>query len=221
MPLTADRNTPFKDTDIVAVPVAANAVIHAGAIVVANATGFAAPGIAAKSLIYLGRAEEAKDNTGGADGALTIRVRTGKAFQWENSGTDPVTQASLGKLCYIEDDQTVSATSSNAARSAAGIVIGLDSNGVWVKSGEPEQLSATATLDFLSIAAAASADLTIAVPGAAVGDAVAVGLPAAPAAGLVFYGFVSATDVVTVRAMNITAAAVDAPAGTFRASVFK
>lgn len=81
--------------------------------------------------------------------------------------------------------------------------------------------SETATLDFASIAAAASADLTVSVPGAAVGDTVAIGLPAAPAAGLVFFGFVSAANVVTVRAMNITAAAVDAASATYRVSVFR
>lgn len=82
-------------------------------------------------------------------------------------------------------------------------------------------LSATATLDFGSIAAAASSDLTITVTGAATGDAVAIGLPASPAAGIVFFGFVSATNTVTVRAMNITGSAVDPASATYRATVFQ
>jgi hypothetical protein len=81
-------------------------------------------------------------------------------------------------------------------------------------------LSAAAALDFASIATTASGDLTIAVPGALVGDAVAIGLPAAPTAGLVFMGFVSAADVVTVRAMNITASPIDAASATYRVTVF-
>lgn len=82
-------------------------------------------------------------------------------------------------------------------------------------------LTATALLDFASIAAQAKADLTISVPGAKVGDAVFLGLPAAPAAGLVFNAFVSADDVVTVRASNTSGGAVDATSATYRALVIK
>lgn len=76
-------------------------------------------------------------------------------------------------------------------------------------------LGASAALDFASIAAGASADLTITVTGAAVNNVVSLGLPAAPAAGLVFFAFVSATNTVTIRAMNITAAPVDAVSATY------
>ncbi len=76
-------------------------------------------------------------------------------------------------------------------------------------------LSGSASLDFGSITAAAQANLTITVTGAAVGDEVIMSLPAAPAAGLIFNAFVSATDTVTVRASNITALAVDPAAATY------
>lgn len=82
-------------------------------------------------------------------------------------------------------------------------------------------LFGTAALDFPSIAAAASADLTIAVAGAAVNDRVILGLPAAPTAGLIFQVFVSAADTVTVRATNITGLAVDALSATYNVSVLK
>lgn len=132
MPLTADRNTPHKDGEIIAVPVAAATKIFAGSIVAANATGYATKGAVATTLTYLGRADESVDNTGGADGAKTIQVRRGKAFKWKNSGTDAVTQAELGKTCYIADDETVSKTNGTNTQSAAGTVIGIDSDGVWV-----------------------------------------------------------------------------------------
>ncbi|WP_126456724.1 hypothetical protein [Sulfuriflexus mobilis] len=131
--LTSDRNTPHKGTEILAVAVAAAAVIHAGAIVVANATGFAAQGTTALNLTYLGRAEEAVDNTAGADGDVSIQVRRGKAFQWNNSGADPITQAELGKVCYIVDDETVAKTNGVGTRSACGVVVGIDADGVWVE----------------------------------------------------------------------------------------
>lgn len=132
MPLSADRNTPVKDGELIPVPVAASAVIYAGAIIVANATGYGAPGSTATTLTYLGRAEESVDNSAGADGDKTVTVRRGKAFLFGNSGTDPVTQASLGKTCYIEDDETVAATDGTSTRSAAGIVLGIENGQVWV-----------------------------------------------------------------------------------------
>ena len=132
--LTADRNTPSKDGEVIPVAVAANAVIHAGALVVANASGYAAPGSTATTLTYLGRADEAVDNTGGANGAKTIRVRRKVAFKFANSAGDAVTQASLGKTCYIVDDQTVSATNAGGnTQSAAGKVVGVESDGIWVE----------------------------------------------------------------------------------------
>jgi len=132
MPLTADRNTQMKDGELIAVPIAAAKKIFAGSLVAANATGYATPGAVADTLTYLGRSEETVDNMG-ADGALSVLVRRGKAFKFANSAADAVTQASMGKVCYIEDDQTVSATSATGARSAAGIVIGVETDGVWVQ----------------------------------------------------------------------------------------
>jgi hypothetical protein len=76
-------------------------------------------------------------------------------------------------------------------------------------------LSGSASLNFGSIAAASQANLTITVTGAAVGDEVALALPAAPAAGIVFNAFVSAANTVTIRASNITATAVDPDAATY------
>ena len=76
-------------------------------------------------------------------------------------------------------------------------------------------LGASAALNFASIAAAASEDLTITLAGASVNNVVSLGLPAAPAAGLVFNAFVSAANTVTVRASNITGVAVDAASATY------
>ncbi|MBT0664773.1 hypothetical protein KI809_10720 [Geobacter pelophilus] len=134
MALTADRNTQMKDGELIAVPMATNKKIFAGSMVAANATGFATPGATATTLTYLGRAEEFKDNTGGADGAKTVLVRRKHAFKWKNSAGDAVTQAELGKTCYIVDDETVSKTNAGGnTQSAAGKVVGVDSDGVWVE----------------------------------------------------------------------------------------
>ena len=92
-----------------------------------------------------------------------------------------------------------------------------DQNGTRQRVG----INASAVLDFPSIAAAGNATLTIAVTGAEVGDRVSIGLPAAPTVGLIFMAFVSAADVVTVRAVNYTAAAVDAASATYTVTVHK
>lgn len=131
--LTQDRNTPKKDGKLIAVPLAAGVKAIAGGIAVANATGFGKPGATAATLAYLGRFEETVDNTSGADGAVSALVSRGHAFKWANSSADPVTQASLGQVAYIVDDQTVAATSGTNTRSAAGVVIGIESDGVWIE----------------------------------------------------------------------------------------
>lgn len=220
MALTADRNTQMKDAELIAVPMAA-VKIFGGGLVAVNATGYATPGAVSTALTYVGRAEETVDNALGAPGAKSVLVRRGKAFLFANSGADPVTQAEFSQACYIVDDATVAKTNANGTRSPAGTVVGVEADGVWVAETKRANLTATAALDFPSIAAVASADLTIAVLGAVVGESVSLGLPAAPTAGLVFNAFVSAAGVVTVRASNITAGAVDAASATYRVTVHK
>jgi hypothetical protein len=123
----------MSDAELISVPMATNTTIYAGSIVVANGSGYAAPGSTATTLTALGRAEERKTNSG-ANGAALILVRRKKAFKFKNSAGDPVGQANLGKTCYIVDDETVSATNAGGnTQSAAGKVLGVDSDGVWVE----------------------------------------------------------------------------------------
>jgi hypothetical protein len=82
-------------------------------------------------------------------------------------------------------------------------------------------LTATATLDFGSIAVQTCGELTIAVTGAAVGDAVALGPPPALEAGVAATGYVSAADVVTVRLCNASSGAIDPLSSTWRATVIR
>lgn len=83
-------------------------------------------------------------------------------------------------------------------------------------------LTATATLDFGSIATLSYEDLTMTLTGAADGDCIALGVPnVSMSAGIHYEAWVSAADTVTVRAFNPTAGAVDPASGTFRASIIK
>lgn len=133
MPLTQDRMTAHRDAEVMPFAVAAGEEIYGGALVAANATGFLVAGKAATGLTYLGRADAHVDNSNGADGDAIVTVRRHKAFLWVNSGTDPVGQALVGKICYIQDDETVAGTDGVGTRSAAGTVLAVESAGVWVE----------------------------------------------------------------------------------------
>lgn len=106
----------------------------------------------------------------------------------------------------------------NLAVGANGKVVKTDGTDVgWGSAG----LKATATLDFGNTSAQSSADLTIAVTGAVVGDPVAVAAPAAPDANTCFTAWVSAPDVVTVRFNNYSSGAVNPASGSYTVIVFK
>ena len=131
--LTTHRNTPAALGDERQAPVAANARIFLGAMVQINAAGFAIQGSATAANVTIGRAEVAVDNTGGANGALTVDVRRGR-FRYVNSAAgDLIARTEIGKPCYVVDDQTVAKTNNAGARPVAGTVYDVDALGVWVE----------------------------------------------------------------------------------------
>jgi hypothetical protein len=101
---------------------------------------------------------------------------------------------------------------------------GVDYTGaVTIGGGAPVKkvLTGTGTLNFASTASGASADLTITVTGAAVGDVVTLGIPNAsvPTGAIAFTAWVSASDTVSVRFANFSGGALDPASGSFRANV--
>jgi len=131
--LTAPRNTPQAIPEKRTVPVAANARIFQGALVQINNAGFAVPGSATAANVAIGRAEQPADNTGGANGAISIDVKRG-VFRFANSAAgDLIARTEIGKTVYVVDDQTVAKTNNAGARPAAGICFDVDAQGVWVE----------------------------------------------------------------------------------------
>lgn len=128
-----DRNTPWRNGDIVAVPVAAATMIYGGHMVALSVAGLAVPASAVAAQITLGVSDEYADNTAGAASATSVNVRRGKAWKLANLTGDAVTQADVGKSCYVADSITVAKTSNSAARPIAGTVIAVDADGVWVE----------------------------------------------------------------------------------------
>ncbi len=132
--LSASRNTKERFGKVFDYPVKASTTCYQGGIAVLNA-GYAAPGTATTGLIAVGCFEENYDNSAGAAGALTARVKKG-IFQFGNSAAgDLIAQADVGADCYIVDDQTVAKTSATNTRSRAGKIVSVDANGVWVYIG--------------------------------------------------------------------------------------
>lgn len=134
--LSADRNTARLEGDIRQGDAAASVTIYAGALLMRDASGNLTPGATATGAVGVGRAEAQVDNSSGAAGDLTVDYRPGVYRYANSSGADLITKADIGAKCFIVDDQTVARTDATATRSPAGIVDGVDANGVWVRLDE-------------------------------------------------------------------------------------
>lgn len=156
MALSKGKKTPqLNGTQVIPMifdlPLKADAVVYSGGVVCTDSSGYVIPGGAALGLIVRGVAQQSKDNTGGANGAKTVRVFAG-VFKLKNSSSgEALTITEVGKNCYLVDDEQVSKTDNSGTRSLAGVVVAVDTDGVWVLLGisAPAQTalqSGTATL---------------------------------------------------------------------------
>jgi len=150
---TEPINTPERPGVVVSVPVAAGARLFAGALAALDATGHAVPAADAPGLRVLGRVEESADNTGGAAGEIAVPIKRG-VFRYPNSATAPLDAGAPGRLCYVEDDQTVAQNTTH--RVVAGRVVAVEEAGVWVEIGSilPAAAPALASSDGTAAAAA-------------------------------------------------------------------
>jgi hypothetical protein len=115
---------------VITLSMKANAIVFKGGLVATDNTGFVVSGtaIGATGLKIWGIATKDVNNTGGANGALTVDVVRG-VYPFANLGGDPVAQADVGNTCFADDDQTIRKTSNTSTRSNAGVLIGFDENG--------------------------------------------------------------------------------------------
>ncbi len=125
--LTADRNTPRRDSALHSAPVAATTEIFAGAFVARDSSGNLVPFTATTGLVGMGRAEEYVDNSTGGAAAVDCKYREG-TFRWGNG--DSITKAHIGDTAYGFDDQTVKRVGTGL--SACGVIADVDADGVWV-----------------------------------------------------------------------------------------
>lgn len=129
MVLTADRNTARRDGELFSYPMEAATHLYAGQMIVLNAAGNAEAATEAAAKVCVGRAIEEVNNTGAA-AAKSITVEAG-VFRWANEGA--ITKTSIGDTVYMHDDQSVQA--SGVGTSPVGVMVDIDSEGVWVLTG--------------------------------------------------------------------------------------
>lgn len=116
-----------------ALPVAADAVIYDGAILMVNAGGFVLPADDATGagLSIAGIAFCNVDNTGGADGDQRIVVQHGHYERFgANAGAGtPLTAANIGQIVYAIDDEFVGGAADAPNTLRVGILRSIEPDG--------------------------------------------------------------------------------------------
>lgn len=130
MPLAADRNTPMRDGGRYEGAPAAGQTIYKGALICLNSSGEIVRGAVATTLRALGVAQNST-----LDQAYNGTIRADRGvYRFRNSSAgDAITAADYGSQCFIADDDQVARTNGSSTRSVAGIVRGVDAQGVWVE----------------------------------------------------------------------------------------
>ncbi len=180
-------------------PVAAATIILMGIMVAVNQSGYLVPASADPSLRVLGRSEEYVDNSAGAAGAKTCKVKRG-IFGWQNgTSTQAISDLHVGRPCYALDNQTVVLRNPTGDYPYAGRIYDVDSDGlVYVEQGgtSPDMpnchdmlllaggdLSATGKYRFVSLDS--SGDVVLAATAGMVGAGVLQNAPASGAVAIV------------------------------------
>lgn len=141
-------------------PVKTGVHIYSGVLVAVDATGYALPAADTAAHRVIGYSTEEQDNTDGASGDLSILVRL-DVLELENSESNPVTNAYIGRRVFVEDDITVSIDDGTNAI-VAGTCRGIDqdSGKVWVDIATQGQRGpSTLAQESTNGTAAAAADL--------------------------------------------------------------
>ena len=126
--VTAQRNTkrlhiPAFEYEVEML-VRSGVTLYAGAMVGIDSTGALNKADAASNTLTLGRLKHPpKLGYVVGDGVVKAKVECG-VFLYDNSGTDAVDANDVGRVCFVEDDHTVSETGSTTS-TPAGIVYGL------------------------------------------------------------------------------------------------
>lgn len=138
--LTEDRyvepNTHEVLARVVVRPVKASTKIFRGAMVGIDSSGNAAPAaLLAATPFCVGVAAAQADNSTGAAGDVKVRIDRGIFPMNNSSAGDAISDADIGKVCYVVDDNTVALTSATNTRAIAGRIFGMQGSMVLVEFG--------------------------------------------------------------------------------------
>jgi hypothetical protein len=147
--LTAPRNTAYALGYFVALT--AGGDIFAGGLVCANGSGVALAAADTAGLKIIGVAQ----NSAASGEAVTVRRGV---FALDNDTSQPVTAASIGKLVYVLDDQTVTIAAGCTNAVVAGLFLGFDGTQCLVDVGNFQTRAAIAPVAALTGTVTGTAD---------------------------------------------------------------
>jgi len=132
--LSADKKMSYTEGQLYEFPVDDGDTIYAGAMVSANAAGYAIAGADTASTYFLGISREYVDNSAGSDGDLNVTVqRTGV---WKMLMGHTITQANVGDYVYILDDNTADVAGNTTNDIFCGVIVDyIDGTHAWVDIG--------------------------------------------------------------------------------------
>jgi hypothetical protein len=203
--LTADKSITSRSGEFAVLSVESGTVIYAGALIAVDTNDYAVSASDTATLKVIGVANAGVDQRAGVyDSSKTLLARRG-VFLFKNGGS--LTDANIGDWAYVEDDQTVSTAAEMSNDVLAGVIVDVDTTGVWVDVGAVNRAGAIAgdTLDTtgnaavggtLDVTGASTLGGTLGVTGAATltGNAIANELDARTATALLL-GKATATSV--------------------------
>jgi hypothetical protein len=149
-------DAPERRGDFVIAPVADNTTIYAGNLTALDSGGNAVECDDIAGLRCQGRLELDIVNglTYQNDNEATIKRGV---FKYQNSTINPVAQANVGSMCYVENSQTVATTSTHKVK--AGIVVEVDSDGVYVDTRRADTVPQADTLTGLTFTTPTAAEV--------------------------------------------------------------
>jgi hypothetical protein len=152
---------------------------------------------------------------GAVSGVTAFPAGSIPLFTWTATNGAWDTNGGSDKRAFLSTRSLGSGTGIVALDTGTQTLVAVDSATV------PTYLTASAVLDFTSIAPGACSDSTLGMPGASMGDSVAAGWPAGFENGLIGMMRISASNTVAVRVCNVSGANVDPAAAIFRATVVR
>ncbi len=169
--LTADRVTAVKDPGLKSFPMGDD-IIYKGSFVTLNTSGYAVAGQDSAGYRFAGVAVEQGNNAGGSDGDVWVRLYTEGVFLMAATS---ITQAMVGKMMYLVDDQTFDDISVTNYIPVGILVEYVSSTSGWVDIGPALGRASSDELKSITLNGANYATISLAMAAAAAGDVIFLG----------------------------------------------